>query len=66
MFMWLGLNAPSSFISNVFGVPTVPQVDSDKPSLPALENSLSIKIREFIDETREKRHRSMRVSQQSY
>lgn len=60
--MWLGTNASTIFISNVFGVPTAAQVDTDKTALPALENPLSLRIRKLIDEVREKRHRSMRVS----
>lgn len=59
--MWLGMNAPTGFISNVFGVPTTPQVDTDKTALPNLENPMSMRVRRLIDDVREKRHRSMRV-----
>ncbi|KAK6645175.1 hypothetical protein RUM43_001451 [Polyplax serrata] len=62
MFMWLGMNAPTGFISNVFGVPTTPQVDTDKTALPNLENPMSMRIRRLIDDVREKRHRSMRLT----
>lgn len=60
--MWLGLNASTEFISNVFGVPVAAQVDTDKTSLPAIDNPLSLKIRNLIESIREERHRSMRVS----
>ncbi|KAL0280938.1 UNVERIFIED_CONTAM: hypothetical protein PYX00_002086 [Menopon gallinae] len=62
MFMWLGLSASTEFISNVFGVPTSAQVDTDKTSLPALDNPLSLKIRHLIESIREERHRSMRLT----
>lgn len=62
MFLWLGLSLPNEWVQMVFGVPTVAQVDSDKTSLPILENPLSLHIRSLIDSVRSERHRCMRVS----
>lgn len=62
MFIWLGLNASSEFISQVFGVPTAAQVDTDKTFLPLLDNPLSLKIRNLMEDIREERRRSMRLT----
>lgn len=62
MFIWLGLNAPSEFISQVFGVPSAGQVDTDKTFLPNLDNPLSIKIRNLIEDIRDERRRCMRLT----
>lgn len=62
MFIWLGLNASPEFVTQVFGVPTSAQVDTEKTFLPLLDNPLSLKIRNLIEDIREERRRSMRVS----
>lgn len=61
MFIWLGLSAPSEFILQVFGVANSGQVDTDKTFLPNLDNPLSIKIRNLVEDIREERRRCMRV-----
>lgn len=62
MFIWLGLNAKSEFLIQVFGVPNAGQVDTDKTFLPVLDNPLSLKIRNLIEDIRDERRRCMRVT----
>lgn len=62
MFLWVGLNVSNDWVMNVFGVSSVMQIDTDKASLPYLENPLSARIRELIKSIRSQRNRAMRVS----
>ncbi|XP_075216989.1 COPII coat complex component secretory 24CD isoform X2 [Lycorma delicatula] len=62
LFLWLGLSLSNEWVQMVFGVPTVAQVDSDKSSLPALDNPLSVHIRSLIESIRRERHRCMRLT----
>ncbi|CAG9761653.1 unnamed protein product [Ceutorhynchus assimilis] len=62
MFMWVGLGASPEFVQNVFGVQSAIQIDIEKPSLPELDNPLSIAVRRIIEDIRIERHRSMRLT----
>lgn len=62
MLLWIGLNANRDWIQSVFGVPTAAQVDVERFTLPELDNSLSVAVRNLIDQVRTQRHRCMRVS----
>ena len=62
MFLWVGLGASPEFVQKVFGAPSAIQIDIDRPFLPELDNSLSVAVRNIIDDVRIQRHRCMRVS----
>lgn len=62
MFLWVGLNVSNDWVMNVFGVSSVMQIDTDKASLPYLENPLSARIRELIKSIRSQRNRAMRLT----
>lgn len=53
--------ANQDFIQQVFGVPSVMQIDIDHSRLPILDNSLSLSVRTVIEKIQEERHRCMRV-----
>ena len=62
MFLWLGLNLNPQWVQAVFGVPSVVQVDTDKSTIPVLDNSLNQRIREIIAHVQSERRYCMRVS----
>ncbi|KYB24587.1 protein transport protein Sec24C [Tribolium castaneum] len=62
MFLWIGLEANPDFIQKVFGVPSAIQVDVEKVALPELDNSLSVAVRNIIEEIRIQRHKCMRLT----
>ena len=46
--IWLGRLAPASWIQGVMGVPSLNEVDTQQSSLPALNNSLSDRVRQLL------------------
>ncbi|KAK2583030.1 hypothetical protein KPH14_009072 [Odynerus spinipes] len=62
MFLWLGLSLPPQWAQAVFGVPSVIKVDTDRPTLPILDNPLNKRIRQIIDQVRTERYRCMRLT----
>lgn len=66
MFLWLGGLLNTTWLQAVFGVSSVNQVDTDKSSLPILNNSLNKKIREIIIFVQSERRHCMRVWYQSF
>jgi len=62
MFLWIGLHADQSFISQVFGVNSMGQIDIEMTSLPALETPLSTRVREIIDSIQSERQRYLKLT----
>lgn len=61
MFLWLGMALSSQWIQNVFGVPSVVQVDTDRAALPILDTPLNNRITNIINRIRAERHRCVKV-----
>ncbi|XP_034948531.1 protein transport protein Sec24D [Chelonus insularis] len=59
MFLWLGLALPTEWIQAVFGAPVV---DTDRTSLPVLDNALNRRIRDIINRVRIERYHCMRLT----
>lgn len=62
LFVWLGLQLSPEFAQAVFGVQGAHQIDTDRCGIPVLDNPLSKRIREIIDDIQAERPRCMRVS----
>nr|KAF7423594.1 hypothetical protein H0235_008877 [Vespula pensylvanica] len=62
MFLWLGVALSPQWVKAVFDVPSVIKIDTDRNTLPVLDNSLNKRIREIIDQIRIERHRCMRLT----
>lgn len=62
MFLWLGMNLSPEFTQGVFGVPSVPQIDTERNTLPIFENKLSKRVRGIIESIQNEKNRCMRVS----
>ncbi|CAL1266343.1 unnamed protein product [Larinioides sclopetarius] len=62
MFLWIGQAINPEWLQNVLGVQSTNQVDKQKTSLPELNNPLSNKIRQIIEELENGRQRFMRLS----
>lgn len=58
MFLWMGLALSAEWIQAVFGAPVV---DTDRPSLPVLDNPLNKRVRDIIARVRAERYHCMRV-----
>lgn len=61
MFLWLGMALSSQWVQNVFGVPSVVQVDTDRAALPMLDTPLNNRITNIINRIRAERHRCVKV-----
>lgn len=61
MFLWLGANLCPQWVQSVFGVPSVAQVDTDRTTIPPLDNPLNKRIRTIISDVQSERRYSMRV-----
>lgn len=61
MFIWLGLSLNPQWVQAVFGVASVVQVDTDKTTLPVLDNALNKRIRDIISQVQSERRYCMRV-----
>ncbi|XP_011296759.1 protein transport protein Sec24D [Fopius arisanus] len=59
MFLWLGHALSAEWIQAVFGAPVV---DTERTSIPILDNQLNIHIREIIARVRTERHHCMRLT----
>lgn len=62
MFIWLGLSLSPQWVQTVFGVASVVQIDTDKTTIPVLDNSLNKKIRDVIAQVQSERRYCMKVS----
>ncbi|OWF45631.1 protein transport protein Sec24C-like isoform X2 [Mizuhopecten yessoensis] len=62
MFMWIGHNVDPHWIQDIFSVQSAAQVDIDKCKLLALDNPLSQRVNEVIQQVREERHRYMKLT----
>ncbi|KAF8781361.1 protein transport protein Sec24C-like isoform X1 [Argiope bruennichi] len=61
MFLWIGMNADSEWIQNVFGVPTVARIDVDKTRLLQLNNPLSQYVHWILNQVQSERQRNMKL-----
>lgn len=61
MFLWLGNNLSPKWIQSVFGVNSVNEVNTDKNSIPVLDNPLNNRVRDVISWVLNERRCSMRV-----
>ncbi|CAG2060528.1 unnamed protein product [Timema podura] len=61
LFLWIGLNVGMEWVQNVFGVHSAAQIDIDRTELLEIDNPLSMRIRDLIEDIRIQRHRSMRL-----
>lgn len=61
MFLWLGLGLNSQWVQEVFGVPSVVQIDTDRPKIPILDSQLNKKVNDLINRVNDERHPRMRV-----
>ncbi|XP_014215560.1 protein transport protein Sec24C-like [Copidosoma floridanum] len=62
MFLWLGLNIAPQWVQEVFGVPSVVQVDTDKNFIPLLDTQLNERIRDIISHVQSERRYCMRLT----
>jgi len=62
MFLWLGMALSSQWVQNVFGVPSVVQVDTDRATLPILDTPLNKRITNIINRIRAERHHCVKVN----
>ncbi|XP_033744553.1 protein transport protein Sec24C-like isoform X2 [Pecten maximus] len=62
MFMWIGHNVDPHWIQEIFGVQSAAQVDIDKCKLLALDNPLSQRVNEVIQQVRQERNRYMKLT----
>lgn len=58
----MGASAPAQFVSDVFGVASAQQIDTQVTELPARDNPASEAVRNIVKDAREKRRSAMRVS----
>ncbi|XP_043483184.1 protein transport protein Sec24C-like [Leptopilina heterotoma] len=61
MFLWLGLGLNSQWVQEVFGVPSVVQIDTDRPKIPILDSQLNRKVNDLINRVNDERHPRMRL-----
>ncbi|KAF7998595.1 hypothetical protein HCN44_011003 [Aphidius gifuensis] len=59
MFFWLGLGLSAEWIQAVFGSPVA---DTDRTSLPVIDNPLNKRVRDIIAQVRAERHHCMRLT----
>ncbi|ESO02325.1 hypothetical protein HELRODRAFT_94513 [Helobdella robusta] len=61
IFLWVGLSINAEWIQQVFGVPSVAQIDIDKTKLQDLDNPVSVRVRGMVRMIREERNRYMKL-----
>lgn len=61
MFMWLGLVVSQTFLSDVFGVQNIAYVDTERSTIPVLDNPLNKAVRQVLSKIQEERSHTMRV-----
>lgn len=66
MFLWLGTNLCPQWVQSVFGVQSVSQVDTDRTTIPPLDNPLNKRIRTIISNVQSERRYSMRVKKKIF
>ncbi|XP_008546955.1 protein transport protein Sec24D [Microplitis demolitor] len=59
MFMWFGLSLSTEWIQAVFGTPVV---DTDRSSIPILDNPLNKRVRDIVNRVRMERYHCMRLT----
>ncbi|XP_057335503.1 protein transport protein Sec24C [Microplitis mediator] len=59
MFMWFGLSLSTEWIQAVFGTPVV---DTDRSSIPVLDNPLNKRVRDIVNRVRMERYHCMRLT----
>jgi len=62
LFLWIGLQLDPDTVQQLFAVPSVAQVDVDRPSLPALDTPVSVRVRGVVEEVRRQRQRHMKLT----
>ncbi|XP_001601102.1 protein transport protein Sec24C [Nasonia vitripennis] len=62
MFIWLGLSLNPQWVQSVFGVASIVQVDTDKTTIPVLDNTLNKRIRDIISQVQSERRYCMRLT----
>ncbi|XP_031561696.1 protein transport protein Sec24C-like isoform X2 [Actinia tenebrosa] len=62
LFLWVGLQVDPNLLQQVFGVPTIGQVDIEMTSLPTLENPLSSRLRGIIEEILQERQQYLKLT----
>ncbi|XP_078576738.1 protein transport protein Sec24C-like isoform X4 [Branchiostoma floridae x Branchiostoma japonicum] len=62
MFMWIGMNVDPEWIQSVFGVQSVAQIDIDSGTLLSLDNPLSARVRNLVQQIRSQRSRFMKLT----
>lgn len=63
MFVWLGYNLSGEWVRSVFGAQHSQQVDTNvSGGLPVLDNVLSKRVRQIVDDMQAERPRQMKVS----
>ncbi|XP_045779677.1 protein transport protein Sec24D isoform X1 [Maniola jurtina] len=62
MLIWVGSQAPSEWVSDVFGVASPQHVDTHVCELPELDNPTSQAVRDLVLQTRIKRRNAMRLT----
>ncbi|XP_042905393.1 protein transport protein Sec24C [Parasteatoda tepidariorum] len=61
LFIWIGMNADSTWIQNIFGKPSVAHIDVEKPCLLPLNNPISQCVDMVIKQIQSERHRQMKL-----
>ncbi|CAH2268434.1 jg16866 [Pararge aegeria aegeria] len=62
MLIWVGSQASSEWVSEVFGVASPQHVDTHVCELPELDNPTSVAVRDLVLQTRIKRKNAMRLT----
>ncbi|XP_050536806.1 protein transport protein Sec24D isoform X2 [Daktulosphaira vitifoliae] len=62
MFLWLGMNLSQTFLSDVFGVHNISQINTERSDVPVMDNPLNKAIREIISKIQQERSHTMRLS----
>lgn len=62
MFIWIGSQTNPALLENLFGVPTVDQVDPRLHMPPVLPNEPSKQLAVFIAQLRQIRHRFLQLT----
>lgn len=61
MFLWLGPSVDLQWVSQVFGVNSLAEINPERTELPDVDTALSKQIRGAVDQIRKKRRRHLRL-----
>lgn len=61
MFLWLGSGISQTFLSDVFDVQNIGHVDTERFTIPVLDNPLNKAVRRVLSKIQEERSHTMRV-----